>query len=373
MENNMITTALDLIYLVGCAVNDAEPDTSRLEKMNLEAVYKLSKKHFLSAASCMAVEHCRNINPELLQRWQETKNKAIRKNLLLDSNRNKLTEFMNKSGIWYLPLKGIILKDFYPQMGMRQMSDNDILFDENYREIVRNWFKDSGYTVESYGKSNHDVYQKPPVFNYEMHISLFTESHNDIWKEYYQNVKERLVKSADNTQKYCFTNSDFYVYIVLHSFKHYDNSGTGLRSLLDLYVYLKANGESLDFEYIERECDKLQILEFEKLCRDLCLKLFEPNAEKLTEGELKELEYFIGSGTYGTLENQICRKLKTKSRLQYVCGRLFLNDGQLKANYPFFHKYKILLPILCVYRAGRAITISRKRVFREVLLISRSK
>lgn len=115
MENNLIAAALDLIYLVGCAVNGVVPDNSRLEKMNLEAVYKLSKQHFLTAASYMAVENYRNIDPQLLKRWQEEKNKAIRKNLLLDSDRCKLTGFMDENGIWYLPLKGIILKDFYPQ------------------------------------------------------------------------------------------------------------------------------------------------------------------------------------------------------------------------------------------------------------------
>lgn len=44
---------------------------------------------------------------------------------------------MEQRGIWYLPLKGIILKEFYPSVGMRQMSDNDILFDEAFAEQVR--------------------------------------------------------------------------------------------------------------------------------------------------------------------------------------------------------------------------------------------
>lgn len=368
-----MTTASDLIYIVSCAVNGNVPAASRLEKMNLEEVYTLSKRHFLSAVSCMAVETYKAIDPELLRRWQETKNKAIRKNLLLDSDRHKLTDFLDESGIWYMPLKGIVLKDLYPKTGMRQMSDNDILFDKNHRGAVLDRFKKNGYAIENYGKGNHDVYQKPPIFNYEMHISLFTESHNVIWQEYYLNVKERLLRSAANTQEYKFTDNDFYIYIVLHSFKHYNSSGTGLRSLLDLYVYIKAKGGNLDFKYIEDECEKLQISDFEKLCRALCMKLFKPDPEKLTESESNELKFFISSGTYGSIENQVRRKLKTESKLHYICERLFLNDTQLKANYPFFRKHRILLPILFVYRAGRMLTVSRKHIFKEISMIIRNK
>lgn len=48
----------------------------------------------------------------------------------------------------------------YPVFGMRQMADNDILFDSTYREKVRDIFLDSGYEIEAYNKGNHDVYQK---------------------------------------------------------------------------------------------------------------------------------------------------------------------------------------------------------------------
>lgn len=33
-----------------------------------------------------------------------------------------------------MPLKGILLKEMYPKIGMLQMADNDILYDKQYRK-----------------------------------------------------------------------------------------------------------------------------------------------------------------------------------------------------------------------------------------------
>lgn len=60
----------------------------------------------------------------------------------------------------YLPLKGIIMKDYYPSVGMRQMSDNDILFDADAWERMEKHMISEGYKAEYVGKGNHDVYHK---------------------------------------------------------------------------------------------------------------------------------------------------------------------------------------------------------------------
>ena len=72
-----------------------------------------------------------------------------------------------------MPLKGCILKEMYPDFSMRQMADNDILFDEKFRSAIRQYFIDHQYTVVSYLQVNHDAYEKPPVLNFEMHTALF--------------------------------------------------------------------------------------------------------------------------------------------------------------------------------------------------------
>ena len=60
----------------------------------------------------------------------------------------------------YLPLKGIIMKDYYPSVGMRQMSDNDILFDADAWERMEKHMISEGYKAEYVGKGNHDFYLK---------------------------------------------------------------------------------------------------------------------------------------------------------------------------------------------------------------------
>lgn len=92
--------------------------------------------------------------------WEDRMVKAVRKVLLFDVERKKLCAWMDSEHIWHLPLKGIIMKDYYPSVGMRQMSDNDILFDADAWERMEKHMISEGYKAEYVGKGNHDVYHK---------------------------------------------------------------------------------------------------------------------------------------------------------------------------------------------------------------------
>ena len=88
-------------------------------------------------------------------------------------------------------------------------------------------------------------------------------------------------------------------------------SGTGLRSLLDRYVYLSKKREILDFDYIEKECEILGIADFEKESRSLCMKVFGSiDLPVLCESECEMLEYYMFSTTYGTQKQGIQHRLE---------------------------------------------------------------
>ncbi len=376
---------LDLLYLASCALHGKKPLKERIMQMNLRELYLLSCEQSLGAVVFFAIEKS-DVYPamdvELKQRWLEYKEKAVRKNILMDAERKRIFSYLEENGIWYMPLKGCIIKDLYPSVGMRQMADNDILFDSTYAKEVEQFFKASGYEATA-GLGAHDIYHKPPVYNYEMHRSLFDVTHDDTWKSYYDNIKERLLCKSGTNFEYYFSKEDFYIYNTVHAYKHFSSSGCGLRWLIDSYVLCLKWEKELDWDYISRELTKLGIVSFEEKSRMLAKKLLEPSEteKELSGEELDLLNYCIGSSTYGTKEQQVSHKLQKiqqqgditgKTKWKYYVERIFPSQKKCESYYPFFAKHRWLKPVLVLYRLYRAVFVKHKEIQEEIRIVRKS-
>ena len=130
-----------------------------------------------------------------------------------------------------------MLKDLYPALGMRQMADCDILFYASRAEEVRAIMEGLGFTAKHFGNGHHDNYYKDPVYNFEMHRALLSTAHDEKLYTYYRDFRPRMVKDEGNTFGYHFSPEDFYIFMIAHENKRFSGGGTGLRSLLDTYVY----------------------------------------------------------------------------------------------------------------------------------------
>ena len=100
--------------------------------------------------------------------------------------------------------------------------------------------------------------------------------------------------------------------------------------------------------------------------------------DKLTEDDSEMLEYVISSGTYGTLQNSIENSVKKngggkKGKRAYIKSKLFLPLDIVKAAYPFYYKHKALLPVLFVYRLGKAVTVKRNQTKRTIKILKKIK
>ena len=279
-----------------------------------------------------------------------------------------LVKEMEQAGIWYMPLKGSVLQAVYPRYGMRQMSDNDILYDAAGQKKLACLMQKRGYETEMCGKSNHDVFMKPPVYNYEMHTSLFGKFSGSAFYGYYSGIKEKLLRDKPDGYGYHFTDEDFYIYMTAHTYKHYNQSGVGLRSLADAYVYLNAKGQDMDLAYIARETKKLGMAEFDSQLRALAEKLFcnpSPGGVSLSAQEEATLSFFVGSGAYGTTKFYVQNRMRElqpegedsiwKGRLRFIWRRLFPTMEWYENYEPFVAKHKILIPFFLVYRLFRRL------------------
>ena len=160
---------LDMVYLAACAVNGIIPDRERVQAMDQEALFQLAKQHLLTGIIAFALESA-GFGSE---RTTAAKGQAIRKVLLLTAEKDKILEQFEKAGIWYLPLKGSLLKDLYPAIGMRQMSDVDILIDAGRLQDAKAIMQELHYEKFEEGGA-HIEFQKKPLYNIELHKRLFS-------------------------------------------------------------------------------------------------------------------------------------------------------------------------------------------------------
>lgn len=353
-------TEQGLVYLCACAVNGTVPDPGRIETLDLEQLYQTAERHQLVSAAGMALEQA-GIRTDA---FTQAVARAQRKIALLDADRGRVLAALEQAGIWYMPLKGALLKDMYPRYGMRQMSDNDILFDSGRRADLRKIMEGLGFSTEKYEKEEHDVYYRKPVSNFEMHVQLINSVQHAALTEYYRDVKNRLVKDEGNGYGYHFTDNDFYLYLVAHEYVHYSQGGTGLRSLLDIFVFLKKKGKDLEWDYIRRETEKMGIGEFEPVNRSLSQHLFAE--EPLTEAEKQMLAYTFSSGAYGTVEHATENLIREKGRAGFFLSRLTLPREEMLRQYPVLRKAPVLYPVMWTWRLIRKF-FTNNRKFRYQL------
>ena len=355
----------DVIYLCSCAVNSAAPEKERVDSLDLDSIYEFSQKHMLASMVGTVLKGA-GISSNSFSNAIAL---AQRKVVILNNDIKNVTAALDAAGIWYMPLKGVALKDLYPCFDIREMADCDILFDKTKDADVKALMEGFGFETKSFRKSNDDDYFKPPVSHFEMHRLLFGDHHDKKLYEYYKHVKNRLLKDPENEYGYHFSPEDFYVFMIAHEYKHYNLGGTGLRSLLDTFVYLQ--NTTLDMEYVASEIDKLGISEYEQQNRNLAMALF-------SDGELSEenqamLDYIIESGTFGTTEHSVQNRLQKNGdgKLRYIKRRIFGPDKddqdrkQFERRYATFFKYPILRPFLPFYRFIRAMKTSPKRIRSE--------
>jgi hypothetical protein len=346
----------DVAYLASCMVNGRTPEPSQVQAMDLQSLYAAAKRHLLLGITAAALERAGVSDDAFVQ----ARGKAVKKVALFDLERKAILERFEEAGIWYMPLKGSLLKELYPAIGMREMADNDILCDPDRFGDIQRIMEELGYEAELSPMGVHDHYTKPPTLSFEIHRALFNLSHGEKFDSYYRDVKSRLVPEEGKRFGYHFSDEDFYLYMLTHEYKHFSGNGTGLRSLLDTYVYLKAKEASMDRDYLAGELEKLGLTEFEKENRSLSMKLF--NGEPLTEAEEKMLGIVKDSGTYGNETVRAKNAIEKRGRAGYLLARTFLPLHEMRSLYPWLDKAPFLLPLSWVLRIGKALIVKPKKV-----------
>lgn len=390
-----------MVYLLRGALNQTELIDSPVN-CTWRMVWDLVKKNYMEALIGKYIQKYSEIVPEEIRNaGQKAYDATLYRQIYFEVEREKVVKELEEQKLAHLILKGINIAEYYPEAGTRWMSDNDILCgfiqmdDGEYHlkgkteEELQYWKKQTqkavqtvmekcGYTLKEKGDC-HDAYIKQPMFKFEMHHQLFKESFDDIKSQYYQNPWKRAIPDEKKPYRYYYSKEDEYLYFVTHAHKHFSVSGSGIRTLTDMYVYIK-NNKSMDWNYILSQLKLLKLEDFEVLLRNTAIHVFDKE-EKITTEEWNTVLYMIGSGIYGTSQNRIRHQLENlgvnkqnnrKKMWYYMKDRLWPNEEKMKKYYPFFYRHRYFRVIMPPYRVIRGILIHPGKLWTEWKILIRT-
>ena len=122
-----------------------------------------------------ALENNSEIPTDVLNELKQYKNNEFKRILCVQNEFNEIKDMLISHGIRYMPLKGSIIRTYYPKSSYRQMSDIDLLCDYDFHSTICDYMLDRGYEMLSDGKGNTDDFTKKPYFTFEFHHDLFKD------------------------------------------------------------------------------------------------------------------------------------------------------------------------------------------------------
>lgn len=270
--------------------------------------------------------------------------------------------------VCYIPLKGAVVRKYYPQPWMRTSCDIDILVrEEDLDRAVEALKQGLGYT-QPHARSYHDIslFSKSGV-HLELHFSL--KEHDKRLDSGLTKAWEYAVAEKQDGYRYALR-ADFFVYhLVAHTAYHFTSAGCGARPVLDLWLLKHKMG--YDEESVKALCAVSQITPFYEALQKLAEVWFSGAQSTVFLDRMGS--YILHAGFGGSQENAVAAGvLKNGSKRKYVLSRLFLPIDILQQYYPILQKHRWLMPLCQIRRWFDALARRRLSAAVEEFKTSRN-
>lgn len=291
--------------------------------------------------------------------------KAIFRYTQLNYEFQRVCSILEAEKIPFIPLKGTVLRQYYPEPWMRTSCDIDILLHEEDLEKTADIFVKEGGTMP-WGKGSHDISIFTPNHTHlEFHYTLVEEGVACKAAAVLSNVWEHASVCDGFHKKYELSDEMFYFYHIAHMAKHFEGGGCGIRAFLDLWIL--DHLEQADVQRRDELLERGALLMFAKAARKLSRIWFEGEERDPVSEQMEA--YILCGGTYGTTENMITvQQQKKGGRLNYAVSKIFLPYEKLVFHYPVLQKHRWLMPAMEVRRWGKLLFCGHaKRVTKELV------
>ena len=334
---------------------DKKPDEDTLLKL-----YKTAKKHDVAHIVCQALEKQGFLDcGETSAKLRKKKLVAVYRTEQIVYDLENVCRCLEENGIDFMPLKGSVIRDLYPEKWMRTSCDIDILVKKEDCERAGEILVEKLSFKPKDGKTLHDFQLLSPTgVLLELHYTLIEEDCLPKAAPFLENVWNDACLCDGFDHKYEMSKELFMLYNTAHMAKHVLHGGCGIKSFIDLYIL--ENKLDFDSQKLEELLEKSSMLTFHNKAKKLCCVWF--RNEEHDETSLSLEKYVLDGGVYGTASNGAAISAgKGKSKAKSFLDNAFLSYDALCVIYPELKGKKVLYPFYQIKRWFRIFNKDKRK------------
>lgn len=343
------------IKILRSELTETELDSSARMKLTEEvisALYDLSRKHNLAhvVSSCLYKYGLLTDN-EVSKKFGKQEAISVCLCDMMQYTCDQICHIFDEAFIPYIPLKGFVIRPYYPKESMRKSCDLDFLVKEENLEASIHALEENGFTRGE--TSYHDVEMiAPNKMRLELHFSIHgnMERIDTVLKDAW------LYASPVQGSQWQFSKEFFLFHMYAHMSYHFVTGGCGIRSLMDIWVMEHKMG--IAYPQAKDLLEKGGIYKFAAEFSDLAEVCFSDKPKNEFTDTL--LSYILDGGAYGTLKNRIATRKSLSNTFVYTWKRLFLPYKFMVRQFPVLKKIPVLLPFCWIVRFGRLLFGGKK-------------
>lgn len=314
-----------------------------------EAVCALAKRHDLLHLVALPLADCLEADNPLVETSRHQQLLALYRSEQLDFALEALCAALEQEEIPYIPLKGAVLRQWYPQPWMRTSCDVDILVHKaDIPRATACLTEKLGY--QRLRETGYDIsFSHAGGVHVELHYSLLGEERTGATADVLSRVWEIAQPVEEGCFRYAMPDALFYFYHIAHMAKHVENGGCGMRPFLDMHI-LEQQPHNRDAR--EQLLRQGGLVPFETVCRELMVCWF---AGREPSGLARQLQtYILTGGVYGSYEQQTAaRQGRAGGKGRYTLTRIFPSLQALRHDFPVLQRHPWLLPGCWLWRLVR--------------------
>ena len=341
-----------------CGTELCDDVKNSIDAEDLSRLFKISKRHDLVHLVADALDKNGLFfqNAEAKKRFLQERTLAIFRYEQRRYEYTQICETFEKERIPFIPLKGAIIQDLYPEPWMRTSCDIDILVKEDDLNLAIDALKKAlGYSCDFVGAHDAQMFA-PNGVHLELHYKLLESDATPAQKAVFEKVWEYDAGNKGFQRR--MSAEYFYTYFLLHTAKHVKAGGCGVRPFLDIWLLRKKM--IFDNQALKKILKETGLETFAKAVESLANVWF--SGVKATKLDEELAQYVLTGGVYGTMENRVAVQTnRKKGKIRYTLSRIFLPYNELKYKYPTLKKHPILFPFYQVRRWFNLLNKDRRK------------